>query len=373
MVFGSGEARNGVVLYGFSLDSLAPNLQLSLLAGMFFTFMVVHDALQEHVVSTDGWHFPALMTLVEFGACAVGPTLTREFSFSSPRSASLWQYGCVTLFVLGSASCVNAAITMVSYPLKVVFKSCKLLPTMAIGILLLGKQYRTPDFAAASMLCLGLVGFTLAERQAALGFDAASSTGLTHTATDDTLSSKLPLGIGLLSVAVLLDGTAPNVQERIMTKAPAAEAMAWTNLIGGSVSFTVMVVTGEITRAAAWLLEPAHLIPMGSQLLLLGLSTYLSVSCYMVLVKHYGGAMTVLLATVRKIVTITISFVIFKKPFNWMYGMAGCAVLAGMAIKPVFQEIQKRQEQAATHAELRADWDTVERGTCKPLSPRGVP
>lgn len=367
MPFSGDEARKGVILFGFSLDGLSANTQISLLAVVFFTFMVVHDAIQERIVSTDGWQFPALMTLIEFGACAVGPTLTREFSFSAPRSASLWQYGCVTLFVLGSASCVNAAITMVSYPLKVVFKSCKLLPTMAIGILLLGKQYHTPDFVAASMLCLGLVGFTLAERQAAMAMDIDM--------VDASLSSKLPLGIGLLCVAVLLDGTAPNVQERIMTKAPAAEAMAWTNLLGGTVSFAVMLATGEIARALAWFSSPAILIPMGGQLLMLGLSTYLSVSCYMVLVKHYGGAMTVLLATVRKIVTITISFVIFKKPFNWIYGMAGCSVLAGMAIKPIFQQIQKRRDCAATHAELQADWEAVEgcQSGRKPLSQLPVP
>ena len=74
----------------------------------------------------------------------------------------LWPLVRIALLVFCSLVSGNIALRWVSFPVKVIIKSCKLLPTMALGSLLLAKAYSAWDHLAAVLLCCGLVGFTIA-------------------------------------------------------------------------------------------------------------------------------------------------------------------------------------------------------------------
>lgn len=75
-------------------------------------------------------------------------------------------------------------------------KSCKLIPTMALGLLILRRTYSGMEYCAAMMLCVGVSAFTLVDSQVSPKFDVK--------------------GIALLCLAVAGDAFTVNLQEKIL-------------------------------------------------------------------------------------------------------------------------------------------------------------
>ena len=142
-----------------------------------------------------------VMTFCEFGACVVGPQLFHRV-FSRRRRGDLGSYLVLSSVVLGSVLLANSSLRFVAYPIKVVFKSCKLIPTMVIGAFMLGKRFTRLDVASATLVCTGLVGISLASMQKKKKGGGDYST---H-------------GVMMLAGSICLDAIAPNLQERLMSK-----------------------------------------------------------------------------------------------------------------------------------------------------------
>ena len=148
----------------------------------------LHAVLQEELM--EGMKgLPLIISSFEFGCCALLSLLWLCITGGDPRNVPVWTLLRISLLVLSSLVSGNVALRWVSYPIKVVVKSCKLLPTMALGALLLRKRYTLADQLAALLLCAGLVGFTLADHGGGTGTGKGSS----------------PLGVGVLLFAVSCD------------------------------------------------------------------------------------------------------------------------------------------------------------------------
>jgi len=105
---------------------------------------------------------PLVVTAFEFGVCSSLSVIYLAIFGRNGARPPLWQLLRISILVFSSLVSGNIALRWVSFPVKVIIKSCKLLPTMALGSLLLDKAYSIWDHAAALLLCCGLVGFTLA-------------------------------------------------------------------------------------------------------------------------------------------------------------------------------------------------------------------
>ena len=113
------------------------------------------------------------------------------------RSRSIVEHAALGLVVLPLAAATGtSALAHVNMPVKVVFKSSKLLPTMLAANLINGIRYSLAEIGTAAVLCVGVVAFTLADASVALKFDS--------------------WGVVLLSAAVLLDSMVPNCQQLLM-------------------------------------------------------------------------------------------------------------------------------------------------------------
>ena len=66
----------------------------------------------------------------------------------------------------------NASLGHLNYPTQVIFKCCKLIPVLIGSVLIQGKKYRLLDYIAASLMCIGLIFFILADSQISPVFDA---------------------------------------------------------------------------------------------------------------------------------------------------------------------------------------------------------
>ena len=110
--------------------------------GVFASF-ILHDFLQELIVKTTEGRMPLGMTSFEFLACALCPAVELLVSgrpFATGKRAPCWAFWSLSAFLLASLALGNIALKYVSYPVKVVLKSSKLLPAMFMGKVILGKS-----------------------------------------------------------------------------------------------------------------------------------------------------------------------------------------------------------------------------------------
>jgi len=268
---------------------------------------IVHGGLQENLMrSMGGAGTPLVITALEFACCAslsIGWLLLNRCSFDVPR----WQLFQISMLVLLSLVTGNLALRWVSYPVKVVLKSTKLLPTMAIGAALLGKRYSLADCCAALLLCLGLVGFTL--------FDAERAAG----------QSSSPVGVALLLFAVSCDSVQVILQERMLRARPdltPMHVMAHTN------GFAFLVLASFLVGRGEWGVAPSSL-PWAS-LLFYGASAWVGVCAFIALTREWGATAAVLATNTRKVATVALSFVLFPKPLSRGFALSGGLVCTGI-------------------------------------------
>lgn len=285
--------------------------------GVFVSF-ILHDFLQELIVKMTKGRIPLGMTCFEFAACAGLPglqlALSRRGCFETGKTAPSWPFWAIAGFLLASLALGNVALRWVSYPVKVVLKSSKLLPAMGMGVLLLGKRYTWPQYLAALCLTVGVVGASYADRY-----------------VEGDKESSL-LGVGLLLVAVCCDAISPVMQERMLGKyaISAPELMLRTNLI----ALVGILFAWVAAREAEMYVDlPAH-----NPLLLLlalcvyGTSSWLGVTFMLALIEGHGSAMGVAVGTLRKVITIVLSFLWWRKPFSSSFALSGLAVLLSIAL-----------------------------------------
>ena len=118
-----------------------------------------------------------------------------------------------------------------------IFKCCKLIPVMVGSILIQKKKYGILDFTAATVMCLGLILFTLADSMISPRFDV--------------------IGVVMISGALVCDALIGNIQEKAMRqyKATNTEVVLYSYSIGFLYLLLILLSTGDITTAASFCTE----------------------------------------------------------------------------------------------------------------------
>ena len=116
------------------------------------------------------------------------------------------------------------------------------------------------------------------------------------------------------------------------------ETMLWTNVIGSVVLYWVAAAGGEVAGARVEL--SAGLV---ARMVLFGCSTFGGVLFYMRLVRQFGGVTTVLITTMRKIVSVVLSFVVFSgNVFSPLVAVSGLMIVAGSGVNTVAKYLLTR-------------------------------
>lgn len=335
---------------------------------------VAHALLQEQLMLAMSSKLPLLITMFEFGVCSghsgVWLALFGKKGVRPPKLPLLR----ISMLVFASLVSGNVALRYVSYPVKVcalsakvaqplaqasisrdlsrraiavepcpslcpqvIIKSCKLLPTMVLGSSVIGKTYSAADHLAAALLCLGLVGFTLASHDSEGG--ASSS-----------IWSSSPLGVGLLFFAVCCDAVQVLLQEKLMRADAQLTPMHVMLHTNGMAFFAVasgFVITGEAQR-----------LPVGGapllDLYLYGFSSWVGVCCFIALTRTWGGTAAVVTTNSRKLLTIIFSFVFFPKPLGSGLFFSGVTVMSGIALHAYSRASKPKQIDTGSKAATKA-------------------
>jgi adenosine 3'-phospho 5'-phosphosulfate transporter B3 len=297
-----------------------------LLGAGFFLGMVLMELLLEYVTASFQHKFasqsslPASVTLSQFAACFVLPILVkpeaaRSISLS-PRSPAVARYAALAVLIFGATGLATASLAYVAYPVKIVFKSTKLIPTMLVSYLFSGQTYSALDYAAAACLCLGTASFVY-HPPSSPGAGAGTSW----------------VGILLLLCSVLCDAFVPNVQKSIMNYVGAEELMTNSNLLGLIGVFLYMLFHGDLADLLRVISTDEQRIVLSASLIGVGLALAVSVLCYTRLIQEAGAVPAVALATTRKVASIVCTYVVFPKPLSALELAALGMIVAGISVE----------------------------------------
>jgi len=271
----------------------------------------------------------------------------------------------------------------VTYVTKVVFKSAKLIPTMIVGVLLdrrasrVGQKYTAYEYASAVLLCIGAIGFCISPSDLKGGDEENK-----EDATEDLKLGNHWIGISLLATSVVCDALVPNIQQQLMkgtavrkvrpqslssskdsdvedtddeiekemknlldtddlhaanqkqretTKGVSSQALLVnTNSIGFTllVLSTILVNRSFLSIISQLVTHPHFLIMHVS----VGMGLGTAVLAYTELIRRSGPAVAVAVATLRKVVTILLSYIIFPKPMTGVHAISAGLVISGLGL-----------------------------------------
>ena len=102
------------------------------------------------------------------------------------------------------------------------------------SIVIQGKKYGLLDFAAATVMCLGLILFTLADSMISPRFDI--------------------IGVAMITSALICDALIGNIQEKAMRqhKATNTEVVLYSYSIGFIYLLLILLLVGDIGTAASF-------------------------------------------------------------------------------------------------------------------------
>lgn len=311
------------------LESLPRNIQFICLALSVFLFFGIHNVLQEAMINTEGFKFGVMLGWME----VLGVTLCSGIERSSipllgngegrrPRSAPLIAYPPLTVCLLMSSSLASWSLNYINFPTKVVFRSCKLLPTMILAVLMgNAKRFTIVEVGSAIAVCTGLITFASG--------DWILSNPKFH-----------PFGLTLVTMSVFADAILPNAQEKLFRTydASKSEVMFYTNVFTFMIQSISAVISGDLMGMYHFVFGqsnksffPPFLPDLGNltmkQDVLLSedtadthirytfltymlayiLMSHIAVSAHTAVVKKFGGVAAVFIGTARKGMTLVLS------------------------------------------------------------------
>mmetsp|Transcript_7681 Transcript_7681/g.25452 ORF Transcript_7681/g.25452 Transcript_7681/m.25452 type:complete len:404 (-) Transcript_7681:241-1452(-) len=286
-------------------------------------------ALQEGVFRVPGFKFSAWMTVLTtftyFLCGALEMKLTGE-----TRKASWKNYGILSIYTYGGMALTNYALSYLNYATRIVFKSAKIIPVMAFSVIIVGKKYNWKEWLSAAILVAGIVLFTLG--------DVASSPAFA------------PIGVALIAGALCIDAICANFEEknffRTETPSTTQEVLCYASLIGTAYGFIPLVASGGLMPAWNHSMAYPQVIPSIMAFSVMG---YSSVSFILSLIKYFGATEAEIVKSLRKVLSIVISFVLYPKELNWKY-IAGFAAVVVSTIYTFYLKQAKKSAKAPAPA-----------------------
>ncbi|VDN81810.1 unnamed protein product [Brugia pahangi] len=299
-----------ITLFGTVITFRSKRLQFIILCCAVFIFYIIYGFLQELMFKVDGmelygWH----LTLIQFLIYSIMAQLESIYCavINERRKIPIYIYLQIATFTVGTMGFSNVAVGYLNYPTQVIFKCCKLIPVLIGGIIIQGKQYSCIDFTAACMMSFGLIIFILGDSVVSPMFN--------------------PFGYTMISIALLFDAIIGNIQEKSLHtyKASNNEMILYSYSIGFIYIMLGLMIYGNFLDGFYFFFT--HPLQTYGYVTLFSISGYLGLNAVLSLVRTQGALTAVTVTTIRKAVTITLSFLFFSKPYVMQYLWGGLLIL----------------------------------------------
>eukprot|EP00698_Gefionella_okellyi_P020257 TRINITY_DN633_c0_g1_i1.p1 TRINITY_DN633_c0_g1~~TRINITY_DN633_c0_g1_i1.p1 ORF type:complete len:340 (+),score=58.76 TRINITY_DN633_c0_g1_i1:56-1075(+) len=302
------------------LQRLPAAVALVVLSAILIVVSVLRTVLMEYIYKIPGFGFSQFLTSLDLLVYAIIGYLDGSLKglvSGFGRSAHPKSNLLLAALVMLSHGAGNASLLYLSFPTKVILKSCKLIPAMAIGFSVLGKRYSFWEYMSALLLIAGLIGFTLTDFSTSVKFE--------------------PLGFALLSASVGGDALHAILTERTLRNWPdsMADIMIYSHLFAGIGQTIITISIGELLPAMEFCISnPAAFVVI----LLHAVLGYAVVFVSVTLVQRFSAVVAIMVASTRKFVSMIMSFVVFPKPFSWNYIVFGVWVLVAISLNVLLKK-----------------------------------
>lgn len=323
-------------------ERLSDHQKLMVLTFFMFIFFGIHNILQEAIMKVPGFEYGVMLGYFEVLGVTICSFLERRYiAKETGRVAPIKAYPVLTFCLFASSSLSNLSLNFINFPTKVVFRSCKLIPTMLIATIINKKLFSSSEYVAALAVSFGLVMFAAADWKMSPTFH--------------------PFGLLLVSFSVFADAVLPNVQEKIFTMgASRLEVTFYTNILTLIAMTITTLLSGDFMATMKMASQDSLLF---YYILLYTCVAYIAISVYMQIVKKFGGVVAVVVATARKGMTLILSFCLFPKAFSWLYVFGAISVLGGLLMSSVMKIRNKKLAKAKSEHQFEPNITIKERDT----------
>jgi len=308
----------------FSLATLPEQLRLPIVAGGALLSAILFAWLQEMVFYIPGFKFGGFMALLTSLTFCLWAAIELKFQ-GWERKGEMKDYLILSFCTAGGIYFTNKSLQYINYPMRVMFKSSKLIPVMIMGFFVAERSHTMAEYGTAALLVIAIICFALGDAKESPKFDLS--------------------GIFLISIGVMLDAVTSNFEEKKFFRdknCSQQEVIFYSFALGSIWTFVTVALSGELTTALAHSYEHPEVY-----MLTLCFSTmgYLSVVFVLLLIKLFSATVAEAVKSVRKVVTIIISFVFFGKNIAGMH-IVGFFIFIGSIAVGVHGKLSKSSEPA---------------------------
>mmetsp|Transcript_20089 Transcript_20089/g.27281 ORF Transcript_20089/g.27281 Transcript_20089/m.27281 type:complete len:429 (-) Transcript_20089:392-1678(-) len=322
-------------ILGFEIGHMSAVRQYAVCTGILFFFTILYGALQELVaIHIFERRHGLFVTLIQFFGYTFFAFLQWVFRENNVRSSVPVVY-LVILAVLQASmqGLSNLSMRYLTYPAKVLFKSSRVIPTMIFGVIFYGKRYSITEYLIIVIMVFGLATF--------LGADANASPEF-H-----------PIGVGLISLSLIVDAAIINLQEHLFSKFNCdEEEMIFMSYAGGSIVLLITCIgMGEVMEGLSFVRQHQDPVRILTILTVFAACGFCGVSSVTALTKRFGALTAALTTTARKALTILVSFFLFPKPINGGHIFGSGIFILGLVLKSRSKGVRRRTASALPDAE----------------------
>lgn len=266
---------------------------------MLCAALVAYGVFQEQIMtqSWGGERFPSAACLVAFNRVVVVIAASAVLAFR--RESFLpegFMWTPIPAFTLCISSwCQHSSLHYVTFPTQVVFKSSKIVPTMAIGTAVNGSQHGWKDYLSAVVITALVIGFSLSM----------------ETADGRSAEATAAWGFGMLTVFLVCDALTSTTEKKILQRYPRFSSVQMLFVIGvfsGLYSLAIAQLGGSLWKTIDFLW--VHQDAFACCLALSVCSTFSQFAIYRIIAQH-GPVVLSVMMTIRQVLSVAASAWIF--------------------------------------------------------------
>ena len=308
-----------------NITRLPLRLQFVICASAVIGLHVVSSYYIQRTFAVDGFvygNFFATAELIVTALCALihhtllSSVQEKRVSVSlPPTNITLTTYCALALLYSVTRGLTNTSLEYIDLSSQVILKSSKIIPIMIGGVILLKKRYSIGEFAAATVIVIGLALFALA---------------------DIRMSSRYSLvGLVLVVLSVTIGSLYSNAQEYIVTTfAPTTDVMLfYVGSIGALYQLMFIAITGELFAALRFCADhPAIYFNVVAA----SAFAYCAMTFVFPIIRNHGAATVVIVTSTRKLLTVFVAVIAMNKPITLQYVTGAMLVFVGMSLTSLF-------------------------------------
>lgn len=238
------------------------------------------------------------------------------------------------------------SLRYVTFPMQVIMKSAKPIAVMLINLFMC-KRYTIQRYFFVSLIVAGLLLFKFFEEPAK---KEASKVDVKSNDVDAEMGQWI--GIAILSVSLLMDGTLGAIEDRIRRLYKPTSNQMMTSICGWSSEVLIIWVAASQEIVEVYNFATRHPIILW-QLALLGLAGAVGQLFIFTMVTSFGALPCSITTTVRKFISVVFSIIFYKNPSTAVQWVAIVLVFSALLADAFWGKKQlfgKKKEHDAVKA-----------------------